>query len=146
MKAKKGIPNPPKQSLFKVISLPDNPVRLLQPTEAFIFSSTGKENAALLDEPACIDGNEDTECKITDGYLVIDYKINFIVHRVEIVSKKSCCEDASIIAFEGADKQILFQLLLADRVFNETQGHKLFEISPKKALNTWSTNLGCVRI
>ena len=142
-----GIPNPFKHSLFKVISLPDNPVRLLQPTEAFMFSSTGEENAALLDEPSCIDGNEDTECKITDGYLVIDYKINFIVHRVEIVSKKSCCEDASIIAFEDkADKQLLFQLLLADRVFNETQGHKLYEISPKKALNTWSTNLGWVRI
>ena len=138
----------------------DNPVRLLEPEEAFSFTDGG-QFATRLDEPLCFDGNEDTECKISDGLLVLDYKTNINVHKVEIIYQKNCCgeekniivfesccgDETSIIIFEDVKNERFFELLLARRVLkNGTERNKLFETypNPSKKGHTWSTNLGRV--
>ena len=121
--------------LKSFFSLPDY-IYQLQPTKAFLFfPATGKNSSAA----ECIDRDDNTECGLEDGILVIDFPANVTVHAIKIFDQESSHtvfdgagqehskQASSIVIFDGVHQELL-KSLISSRVlqFDKTEGYKFF--------------------
>ena len=116
-------------------SLPDY-IHQLQPKKAFLFfPATGQNSSAT----KCIDRDDNTECGLEDGILVIDFVANVTVHAIKIFDQESSHtvfdgagqdhskQVSNIIIFDGVHQELLKSLISSRLLqFDKTEGYKLF--------------------